>query len=262
MNGTRTSITGSAGGVDRVVVDAVEREPEAAGLRNVYASGTATHAMTLYRHPSGALVFSRRHRAVRLGHGRHAPTAAEPTMTSRLHAGPTVNLLADMAVQPGSLQSGLVGGHRGRPPSPPVSLTAPANAATVSGSVNVTATAADNVGVAGVQFKLDGANLGVEDTSSPYSVTWSTASTANGTHTLTAVARDAAGNTATAAAVSVTVSNAPLRRPRDSPSTPLHLGIDRPRRRRSRRLPSRPAPGTSCCSRLSPPTTSLPEASE
>jgi len=66
------------------------------------------------------------------------------------------------------------------PPPPPadttaptVSLSAPANGATVSGaSVNVSANASDNVGVAGVQFKLDGANLGAEDTASPYSVTW------------------------------------------------------------------------------------------
>ena len=45
-----------------------------------------------------------------------------------------------------------------------MSLTAPANNATVSGSVNVTANASDDVGVVGVQFKLDGANLGAEDT--------------------------------------------------------------------------------------------------
>src|SRR5205823_5352431 len=73
-----------------------------------------------------------------------------------------------------------------------------------------TANASDNVGVAGVQFKLDGANLGTEDTAAPYSRTWDTTTAANGsTHTLTAVARDAAGNTATSASVTVTVSNAP-----------------------------------------------------
>jgi hypothetical protein len=59
----------------------------------------------------------------------------------------------------------------------------------------------------GVQFKLDGANLGAEDTASPYSLAWNTTTTANGTHTVTAVARDAAGNTATSAGVIVTVSN-------------------------------------------------------
>ena len=52
--------------------------------------------------------------------------------------------------------------------APTVAMTAPANGATVSGSaVTVSATAADNVGVVGVQFKLDGANLGAEDTAPP-----------------------------------------------------------------------------------------------
>jgi hypothetical protein len=91
---------------------------------------------------------------------------------------------------------------------PAVSITAPAPAATVSGSaVTVTASASDNVGVAGVQFKLDGANLGSEVNASPFSVSWNTTAVANGTHSLTAVARDAASNTTTSAGVSVTVNN-------------------------------------------------------
>ncbi|PYQ11174.1 MAG: hypothetical protein DMF80_22450 [Acidobacteria bacterium] len=101
----------------------------------------------------------------------------------------------------------------GAPPDttpPTVTMTAPAPGATVAGSVSVTADASDNVGVAGVQFQLDGAPLGAEDTAAPYSVSWNTATAANGTHTLTAVARDAANNTATAASVTVTVSNGAL----------------------------------------------------
>ncbi len=91
---------------------------------------------------------------------------------------------------------------------PTVHLTAPAAGATVSGPITVSADAADNVGVAGVQFRLDGANIGVEDTAAPYSVPWDTTTTSDGSHALTAVARDAAGNTATSNAVTVTVSNA------------------------------------------------------
>jgi len=93
--------------------------------------------------------------------------------------------------------------------APSVSMTAPASGATVSGSsVTVSANASDNVGVVGVQFKLDGNNLGAEDTSAPYSVGWNSTTATNGTHTLTAVARDAANNTTTATSVTVTVSNA------------------------------------------------------
>ncbi|MDO8521176.1 MAG: Ig-like domain-containing protein, partial [bacterium] len=90
---------------------------------------------------------------------------------------------------------------------PTVSITGPANGSAVSGIITVSANASDNIGVAGVQFKLDGANLGTEDTVSPYAVSWDTATVAAGTHTLTAAARDTAGNMATAAAVTVTTGS-------------------------------------------------------
>ena len=54
---------------------------------------------------------------------------------------------------------------------------------------------------------LDGVNLGAEDTVSPYSVPWDTTTATNGTHFLTAVARDTAGGTGTATTVAVTVAN-------------------------------------------------------
>src|SRR5204862_298811 len=91
--------------------------------------------------------------------------------------------------------------------APTVSVTAPAGGATVSGTTTISATASDNVGVVGVQFRLDGANLGAEDTTAPYSIAWDTTTASNASHTLTAIARDAAGNTTTAAAVTVTVFN-------------------------------------------------------
>ena len=53
---------------------------------------------------------------------------------------------------------------------------------------------------------LDGAALGAEDTSAPYSVSWNTSSAAPGSHQLTAIARDGSGNTTTSVAVSVTVT--------------------------------------------------------
>jgi len=92
---------------------------------------------------------------------------------------------------------------------PAVSVTSPASGSTISGTTSVTASASDNVGVAGVQFQLDGTNLGAQDTSAPYSVSWNTTTASNGSHTLSAVARDAAGNTRTSASVTVTVNNAP-----------------------------------------------------
>ncbi len=92
---------------------------------------------------------------------------------------------------------------------PTVSMTAPATGGTVSGSaVTVSASATDNVGVAKVQFQLDGANLGAPVTAAPYQVSWDTTAAKNAAHTLTAVATDTAGNSATSSPTSVTVSNA------------------------------------------------------
>ncbi|MCC7043871.1 MAG: hypothetical protein IT183_08410 [Acidobacteria bacterium] len=92
--------------------------------------------------------------------------------------------------------------------TPSVSLTAPGTGTTVTGTATLSATAADNTGVAGVWFTVDGQAAGAEDTSPPYQATWNSSSAANGTRTIRALARDAAGNVATSAAVSVTVSNA------------------------------------------------------
>jgi chitodextrinase len=90
---------------------------------------------------------------------------------------------------------------------PAVSIISPASGATVSGTIAVTASATDNVGVAGIQFLYNGANLGVEDTTAPYSVSADTTTFLNGSHTLIAVARDAAGNVASSAPVTITVAN-------------------------------------------------------
>ena len=110
---------------------------------------------------------------------------------------------------------------------PHVAVTAPSDGATVSGGTMVSADASDDVGVASVQFLLDGGNLGAADTIAPYSVTWDSAGTSNGAHALSAKARDAAGNTTTSSLLNVTVSNldttAPVRS-NGSPSGSLPSG--------------------------------------
>ena len=136
-------------------------------------------------------------------------TAVEGTETATLTIQSSPNYTVGT---PNSVTLTLLDNDGGTPPptdstAPTISLSAPANNAAVSGSsVTVSANAADNVGVTGVQFKLDGADLGDEDTSAPYSVNWNTTSYTEGTHVLTAVARDAAGNRTTSAAISVTLS--------------------------------------------------------
>jgi hypothetical protein len=91
--------------------------------------------------------------------------------------------------------------------APTVSISAPANGASLNGTVQVNTTANDAVGVASVQLRLDGADLGQADTTAPFSYSWDTTKAADGRHTLTAIARDASGNSTTSAAVNVEVHN-------------------------------------------------------
>jgi len=89
---------------------------------------------------------------------------------------------------------------------PTTSITSPANGATVSGTVNVTASASDNVGVVKVDFYIDSV-LSSTSTTSPYTFSWNTTTVANGSHTIFSKAYDAANNVGTSATVTVTVSN-------------------------------------------------------
>ena len=90
---------------------------------------------------------------------------------------------------------------------PTVSMTAPANGSTVSGTITLSATASDPHGVAGVTFLVDGTATGSEVTTSPYTMQYNTTVLANGSHTFAARARNTAGATTTSTAVTVTVSN-------------------------------------------------------
>ena len=88
---------------------------------------------------------------------------------------------------------------------PQVSITAPLNNATLSGSVNIQATASDNVGVTKVEFYVDNA-LKSTDTTSPYAYSWDTTAATNASHALKAAAYDAKNNS-NQAQINVTVNN-------------------------------------------------------
>jgi hypothetical protein len=93
------------------------------------------------------------------------------------------------------------------PVAPAVSVTTPTDQSNVSGTVTITASASDNIGVAGVQFFLNGAPLGAEFQSAPYSIPWYTAQYANGSYVLTAQVRDMAGNVTKTGNLTVNVNN-------------------------------------------------------
>jgi len=98
------------------------------------------------------------------------------------------------------------GGGSGDTQAPTTAITAPGAGATVSGTVSVTASASDNVGVTSVELYLDNV-LQSTDTTSPYAWSWNSTTATNGSHSLTSKAYDAAGNVGTSTAVTVTVSN-------------------------------------------------------
>ncbi len=90
---------------------------------------------------------------------------------------------------------------------PTVALSAPANGASLTGTVTISATASDNVAVTKVEFYYGTTKIG-EDVSSPYSLSWNTALVPNGSYAITAKAFDAAGNNTTSASRTVTTANA------------------------------------------------------
>lgn len=115
---------------------------------------------------------------------------------------------------------------------PSVSIATPRSSTTVAGTVSIGADATDNKAVASVQFMLNGENLGDADTEAPYSTDWNTTTVADGEYTITALAKDAAGNSATSDGVTVTVYNTPAEVPLDNVSVwsdearPLATSVD------------------------------------
>jgi hypothetical protein len=113
---------------------------------------------------------------------------------------------------------------------PSVTITGPAENATVSGLVNIVADAFDNVAVASVQFRIDGVAIGAPDTDAPYRVDFDTTLLSDGPAALSAVATDASGNQTVSAPVSVTIDNStsPPPPPPPPPSGVIRVPEDYP----------------------------------
>lgn len=179
---------------------------------STYGSGTATHNMTLYRAPSGALVFGAG--TIRWSWGLDAEHD-EPNFTAfpadiRMQQA-TVNLFADMGVQPASLQSGLVPATQSTDTSGPASaISSPASGTStqVGNVITVAGTALDQGGgtVGGVEISTDGGTswhpaAGRES----WSYAWAT--TSAGTFTVLSRAVDDSGNLETpSSGISITVT--------------------------------------------------------
>lgn len=176
-----------------------------------YGAGTATHHLMMYRAPSGALVFSSG--TVNWSWGLNSnhdnpfdydTPDPDPNMQQA-----TVNLFADMGVQPATLQLGLVPAIASTDSAPPVStITSPATNATLNAGniITVTGTATDSGGgtVAGVEVSGDGGATWHPSTGrSNWSFSWSP--TTAGTVTILSRAVDDSGNIEAPHGITVTV---------------------------------------------------------
>ncbi len=118
-------------------------------------AGGKNHQMSLYRAPSGALVFGAGTVQWSWGlDGTHDRGGSTPD--PRIQQA-TVNLLADMGAQPASLQAGLTAASASTDTTAPTStITSPSDGDTASGTITVSGTASDSGGVvAGVEVSTD-----------------------------------------------------------------------------------------------------------
>jgi len=116
----------------------------------------------------------------------------------------------DRALTATEIQTDMVTPVGGTPPPPDttppaVAISAPTAGSPVFNLVTIAANASDNTGIAGVRFFVDGTQIGSEVTAAPYSVIWDAGAASQGSHTLTATARDFNNNSTTSLPVSVTV---------------------------------------------------------
>ncbi|NML18839.1 DUF4082 domain-containing protein [Azohydromonas sp. G-1-1-14] len=175
---------------------------------STYGTGTVTHRLTLYKHRSGARVFGAG--TIQWSWGLEATHDNAGTPADARMRQATVNLFADMGVQPQTLQAGLVAASASTDVTAPTSsITAPAaNASVPAGQgLTITGTASDSGGVVGgVEVSVDG---GVRWHPANGRGSWSYAWTpqASGTVTLMSRAVDDSGNLqGTPASRSVTVT--------------------------------------------------------
>jgi N,N-dimethylformamidase beta subunit-like, C-terminal len=160
-------------GLIRMSETTVNNVPYIQDFGTVYVSGTATHHLTLFRAPSGALVFSAGTVQWAWGldpnHDTETGIPPERALSSNIRVGvdlkgavraiqqATLNLLADMGVQPATRQEGLVAATPSTDRTPPLSKVDGPASSTGSGPFEVSGTASDAGGVVGgVEVSVDG----------------------------------------------------------------------------------------------------------
>ncbi|MEJ0038427.1 MAG: DUF4082 domain-containing protein [Gammaproteobacteria bacterium] len=158
---------GLAPGVVRMSSTTVSNVQVLTDLGSTYESGTATHALTLYKHASGALVFGAG--TVQWAWGLDSNHDRSGTPIDQRMQQATVNLFADMGVQPSTLMSGLSAASPSTDViAPTVSIASPASGSTVQQSSTVT--------LSGTAVDSGGGIVGAVEVSTDGGTTWTTAS--------------------------------------------------------------------------------------
>lgn len=197
-------------GLIRLSTTTVANAPVLQDHGSTYASGTATHSLTLYKHSSGARVFGAG--TVQWSWGLDATHDRSGTPSDARMQQATVNLFADMNVQPATLQAGLVAASASADTSAPtsniVSPTAGASLA-VGSATTISGTASDSGGgvVGGIEVSVDGgATWHPANGRANWTYTWT--HTSAGSVNIKARAADDSGNLETpGAGVTVTVTS-------------------------------------------------------
>ena len=178
-----------------------------------YGAGTATHHLMMYRAPSGALVFGAGtvQWAWGLDSNHDDPFGATQPPDPNMQQA-TVNLFADMGVQPATLQGGLTPATASTDTTPPVSqIVYPTSGLTLSTGTEVTisGTASDSGGVvAGIELSFDGGNTW-HPANGRGSWTYSWIPTITGSVTIQSRAVDDSGNLETPSSGIIVVAVAP-----------------------------------------------------
>ncbi|HUA13094.1 MAG TPA: Ig-like domain-containing protein [Candidatus Sulfotelmatobacter sp.] len=137
-------------------------------------------------------------------------TGATPSVNVISRSSTNIVIEVPVTDSPRLLYISETGNNNTQPLAPPTAtINSPANNVTVSGTVNIQASATTDprTSVADVQFYLNGAKLGKQISSAPYTYAWNTNSVANGSYTITAVVQDGTGAMATSPPVTIKVSN-------------------------------------------------------
>ena len=173
-------------------------------VRAYYKSTAPVRLVAYYRSSAGVWTFFTQGAVVPASAGYTPVQMTTPVVPAgATHLSIGISLRAVGSVTGDDLHLSDVDQDRG---GPTTAMTAPATGALVSGSVDLTATASDDIGVSLVEFLVDDQVVGT-DTGAPYTTTLDTTTLADGPHAVRSRATDTSGNVTLGDPITITVDN-------------------------------------------------------